>query len=466
MLPTLLPKVVAAAAAAAALAALPTATASADSIVYAKQGNLFLTSPDGAKGYQLTFDGGYSSPSQADDGTIGALRNKQLVRLDRRGRMLNDPINGMGSPGPGSSRNIGGPYEPRISPDGKRFAYYFYVQTSFDDYENDIRWIDTGSYSTWTWADHFTSPATESEYQRSLTQAEWVANDRLLGTMGFWMNMWTWVTGTGHGYTSSAAQWWFGLQDPPDEWGVAAYHWYEDPALTRDGTKLAMTDGDGDASRLLLAATHGPAWSGTAPYPEPDYVNGTNDLAAPTIACDTAHGKVLNPTWSADGGTLAYGAGDGVHVLSVPANLDCGHLADRLLVPGGEDPAFGPADVDPALAPAPATPAATTAPAPGAGARTGATAPVLSKLALEPQAFRPGRGTTIRYTLTTPARVTLTVTTGRGRTLKGKIMANGRAGTNTMRFSGRLHRRALRRGSYVLVLSAKGTVARTAFRIR
>lgn len=48
------------------------AAASADSIVYASDGNLFLISPDGAKSYQLTRDGGYSSPSQADDGTIGA----------------------------------------------------------------------------------------------------------------------------------------------------------------------------------------------------------------------------------------------------------------------------------------------------------------------------------------------------------------------------------------------------------
>src|SRR3954470_19557915 len=68
------------------------ASASADSIVYAKDGNLFLTSPDGAKGYQLTSDGGYSSPSQADDGTIGAVRNGQLVRMDRSGRLRNAPI--------------------------------------------------------------------------------------------------------------------------------------------------------------------------------------------------------------------------------------------------------------------------------------------------------------------------------------------------------------------------------------
>src|SRR5262245_40038651 len=232
----------------------------ADSIVYAKDGNLFLTTPDGSRGYQVTHDGGYSSPSQADDGTIGALRYDQLVRLDRSGRMLNAPIAAMGSAGPGNSSNIGGPYEPRISPDGTRFAYYFYVQTSFDDYYNDIRWIDTGSYGTWTYADHFTSPASESEYNRSLVQTEWVTNDRLLGTLGMYLNMWTWKLGTGHGYTWPASQWWFGLRDPADEEGFAPYHWYTDPALSPDGSKLAMTDGEYDDSQLLIAATHGPAW--------------------------------------------------------------------------------------------------------------------------------------------------------------------------------------------------------------
>ena len=111
-----LPTLLALAAVALGVAASP---AAADSIVYAKDGNLFLTSPDGSRGYQLTFDGGYSSPSQADDGTIGALRNDQLVRLDRSGRPLNAPIDAMGS----GNEPIGGPYEPRISPDGTRFAY-------------------------------------------------------------------------------------------------------------------------------------------------------------------------------------------------------------------------------------------------------------------------------------------------------------------------------------------------------
>jgi hypothetical protein len=76
---------------------------------------------------------------------------------------------------------------------------------------------------------------------------------------------------------------------------VAAYHWYSDPALSRDGTKLAMTDGDGDDSQLLIAATHGPAWSGHAPYPEPDYVGATSDLPAPTLECATAPRQVRQP---------------------------------------------------------------------------------------------------------------------------------------------------------------------------
>ena len=251
--------------------------------------------PTASKGYQLTFDGGYSSPSQATNGTIGALHNGQLVRLDRSGRLLNAPINAMGSPGSASSAGIGGPYEPRILPDGTRFAYYFYVQTSFDDLENNIRWIDTGSYSTWTYADHFTSPVSESEYDRSLEQLEWLTNDRVIGAEGPYVNIATWKLGTGHGYTYQASQWWFTLQDPPDQWGVSAYHYYSDPALSPDGSKVAMTDGDGDQSDLVLAATNGPAWSGEPPYPEPDYVNMQSDVPAPTRALPDRHRRLQQP---------------------------------------------------------------------------------------------------------------------------------------------------------------------------
>src|SRR3954452_20691562 len=87
--------------AACAVAALAgAAPASADSIVYVKDGNVWLTSPDGAKGYQVTSDGGYDSPSPSDSVLIVALHNGQRVRLDRSGRQIGNAIDGIGSPGP------------------------------------------------------------------------------------------------------------------------------------------------------------------------------------------------------------------------------------------------------------------------------------------------------------------------------------------------------------------------------
>jgi Tol biopolymer transport system component len=262
------------------------------------------------------------------------------------------------------------------------------------------------------------------------------------------LNMWTWKLGTGHRYTWPAAQWWFGLQDPPDQWGVAAYHWYTDPALSPDGSKLAMTDSETDDSQLLLAATHGPAWSGEPPYAEVDYVNPQSDLNPPTIECETPRGKYTNPSWSRDGKLLAYGTADGVHVMSVPS-LECGQITERLLVPGGVDPAFGSADVDMAQAP---RPGGSSAPA-----GHGATARI-SGLALHPAAFRATRpgGTRVSYRLTAAGRVTLTVTSAGGRRIKGAAVSNGKAGRNTLRFSGRIGGKALRRGRYRLVLTPAG----------
>jgi hypothetical protein len=253
--------------------------------------------------------------------------------------------------------------------------------------------------------------------------------------MGFWMNMWTWQLGTGHGYTSHAAQWWFGLQDPPDSYGVAAYHWYSDPALSRDGTKLAMTDGDGDQSRLYIAATHGPAWTGHAPYPEPDYVGGHPGLAAPTIQCQTGAGKVSNPTWSGNGDLLAYGTGDGVHVMYVPDGLDCSKARDGVLARGAVDPAFGPADVS-------------MADAPRGGVR-------ISRVSVRPRRIRAGGSARARFTLSRRARVTI-MAGGVG------VRVRGHRGVNAVRLR---FVRGLRPGRYRLRVSAGGAVGGARFSV-
>jgi WD40-like Beta Propeller Repeat len=417
------------AAAATALAAGP---AAASSIVYVKNGNLWLTSPDGSKGYQVTNDGGYSSPSQADNGTIGAIRNGRLVRMNRSGRLLNAPIDAMGSPG--QDQHIAGPYDARISPDGKRFAYWFFTTSSYYDPGDYREHADTESTTAVTAADHFTDPSTEGEYDKGFSEAEWITNDRLLGTAGFWMNMWTWKIGTGHGYTDGSAQFWFGLQDPPDQYGVPAYHWYDDPALSPDGTKLAMTDGAvGHPDKLYLAATHGPAWIGEPPY-DNDLVYGNSPLARPTLECSGNFGAVVNPSWGPDSNTLAFGGKDGVHVMNIPDGFACAQATDRLLVPGGTEPAFGRADVN-------------MAQKPGAGMR-------ISRVRLTLRGRRPAR---LRFNASAPARVRVTISG-----IHGRLRLRAHAGRNAWR----LRAPALRPGRHVLTVRGGGAVARLRFRVR
>src|SRR3954451_23660989 len=178
------------------------APASADSIVYVKDGNVWLTSPDATKQYQVTFDGGYDSPSQADDGTIVALHDKMLVRLDRGGHRIGQPVAGIGSPGPGGGDAFYGPYAPRVSPDGKRIAYWFGQYSQYFSSPCNCYLFHRESHTTWTYADHFTDPSAESDYAKGVTQPEWLTNDRLLTTYsGFSQNIWTWKIAQGTGPT-------------------------------------------------------------------------------------------------------------------------------------------------------------------------------------------------------------------------------------------------------------------------
>lgn len=125
------------------------------------------------------------------------------------------------------------------------------------------------------------------------------------------------------------------------------------------------------------------------------------------------------------------------------------------------------------------------------------TPPAITKLKASPKRFKFRKGTNIRYTLSEKARVTFTVqrpTTGRrvGKSCRkatsknrkrkrctryvkvknGTFRANGKRGRNKTKFSGKLKKRSLRRGSYrfsvVAVDSKKGrsTAKTTRFRVR
>ena len=132
------------------------AAASADSLVYVKSGNVWLSKPDGSGAYQVTTDGStgspYRSPSQADDGTIAAGHDDEIVRMTQNGTVLNriDP--------PGLVNSVshlmdGPPVDVAISPDGARIAY------TLVSYECPVgASCGARSATAYTAAGHFTAP--------------------------------------------------------------------------------------------------------------------------------------------------------------------------------------------------------------------------------------------------------------------------------------------------------------------
>ena len=79
--------------------------------------------------YQVTYTGGYTDVSQADDGTLIALKGVRLHQLDRDGNVLADFDTPVSDTRPAGSRVFYGPFDPAISPDGTKVAYTYYYMT-------------------------------------------------------------------------------------------------------------------------------------------------------------------------------------------------------------------------------------------------------------------------------------------------------------------------------------------------
>lgn len=294
------------------------ASASPGSIVFVKDHNVWLAKADGTGQYQVTTGGTYESPwrspSQADDGTIAASHNDQIVRMRQNGSVLN-AINPPPLSNSVSHMVDGVPVEVAISPDGKLIAWTFVT------YECPVG-VSCGARAVtgYTASDRLTPP--ERYGSTYFTDPSWIGNNRTLQSGGYGSQVNIHDLGPGEPVH------WFDDSDYAENDTDLS-----DAELSPDGKRIAAIRGYGNSSHVIWYLVKGNALSGPPP-------------ASPEPQCATGELEGLSgPTWAPDSESLAWEEPDGIWLKT--AVDECESPQPKLLIPGGSEPEWGPAAVNP-----------------------------------------------------------------------------------------------------------------------
>jgi WD40 repeat protein len=328
----------------AALLALAVAApaASADSIAYVKDGNVWLSTGDGSRQFQVTTAGGYSDVSQADDGTMIALNGVRLHRLSRDGQVLADFATPVSDTRPAGQRVFYGPFDPAISPDGAKVAYTYYYMTQSQSPTcfppECVIGINEGG-TGYTHADRLTGWDEPGLGKHSgWRNPAWIDNDNLLISNPTHLpNRDVVIDTLSDGSSGNLVKnWTSDLVDGNAGMGAGD--------ITRDKAKMAYVTGGNDSTLSLYAIPSFPtSWRDSEP-------NAGSDPHICYRYSGPAGGKYATPTFSPDGSRLAFAEGDGIRVVTVPSfaggcTTDGASPNTQLLIPGGSQPDWGPADV-------------------------------------------------------------------------------------------------------------------------
>lgn len=300
-----------------------------ESIVFARGGNVWSAAPDGSRQRRVTRNGTaanpYTSPTQADNGTIVALRGTKIYRLNRKGRVLGRPrvvATGLRNAGPLHELALG----PAVSPDGKKVAL--------------TKATLQGAYDPHTGVKGMNLLAVTTEYRSALTGSKlaerhepgtylqspsWIDNRRLLVFAPYSSySPQLFVDTLGGGL-----QGWFA--DDLDGSEPFDRKLLDEGELTRAGDKLALIRGtnvEGD-------------WAGAALTVYP--VSGFSTAPRAICSLPVTNGPLAKPTWSPDGRTLAWSNRSGVWASAVDLTAPGCGLSPRLVIRGGTTADWGPA---------------------------------------------------------------------------------------------------------------------------
>ncbi|HXF31898.1 MAG TPA: hypothetical protein VN522_10280 [Solirubrobacterales bacterium] len=302
-------------------------TAAADSLVFIKENNVWLSKPDGSGQYQVTLDGTqenpYQSPSQADDGTIVASRKQPnggpLYRMEQNGELINAiPVGAL----------IAGPFNPQVSPDGATVAYEQVFSRNVNGYfetSSDVRFTRTDG----------STPQGMGEVGRGAGAPSWIDSGHAF--VGINMVATTVVPG------QAPVEWWSDYDHQPTYFNLGQT--VEDGEVAPNGN-IAVVRGELEGNTIQLYRSTGSYTS----LPTP-----TCTLSEPSPG--PAGKRFVDPTFSPGGDAIAWQEGNGVWSTTVPEN--CLEGQPHLVIPGATEPDWGPADVNPGprATPAPAPPA-------------------------------------------------------------------------------------------------------------
>lgn len=289
---------------------------SGGSIAYISDNDVWIANPDGSHHFRVTWDGTanspYRSPSQADNGIIAAGHLNDIVLMRQSGDLIRE-IDPPALTNSVSHPMDGAPVDVAISPNGRIIAW------SFVGYECDST-VDCGPRTATGYTDASGRTPVSRDGSTFFHNPSWVGNSRTIQTGG---------------YGSQVM-----LHDP----GHEPVHWFDDSdyaeqstdlsdsELSADGQRLAAVRGYGEDSRIITFGVSGNAKSGPAPtVPTPDCITDTEE-------------GIAAPTWAPDSDHLAWEESDGIWAGDLG---NCGNAGQKLVIPGGTEPDWGPARVDP-----------------------------------------------------------------------------------------------------------------------